>query len=227
MSYNAWLYVYANPINLLDPNGLWPKIYGVQIDDKFTDEEKLLIVETIADYATLLGGGSSFSTNLALSEIKQDWTKFNPTGAYNAQYNTIDHSITLQPGWYSPVITLAPNGKKFLIISGPPCIEDMLGFPKGSLPTDKIGAKFVLAHEMTHAFATGNPSAFASFTKNVDLPWSIFAGFNSNPLIKRNAGRDIAAEVFADVIAAYLYSPGLLNKQMSDWVQTKMPGTLK
>jgi len=68
---------------------------------------------------------------------------------------------------------------------------------------------------------------FKSFKNNVDLPWSIFAGFSSNPIIKRNAGRSLADEVFADVLPAYIYSPGLLNQQMNDWVQTKMPSTLK
>jgi hypothetical protein len=102
----------------------------------------------------------------------------------------------------------------------------MLDLPEGSLPTVEIGAKFVLAHEMTHAFEFGNPLAFRSFTNNVDIPWSIFAGFSSNPLIKRNAFRSISEEVFADVIAAYLYSKSLLNQQMNDWLQTKMPETL-
>jgi hypothetical protein len=113
------------------------------------------------------------------------------------------------------------------MIFGPPCVEDFLSFPKGSLPTDEIGAKFVLAHEMTHAFAIGNPKTFKSFKDNVNLPWSTFAQFNSNPIIKRNANRSIADEVFADVIAANLYSKGLLNQQMSDWVNAKMPDTLK
>lgn len=103
----------------------------------------------------------------------------------------------------------------------------MLDFPKGSLPAAEIGAKFVLAHEMTYALSFGNPNTFISFRENVDLPWSIFAGFSSNPLIRRNAGRPLADEVFADVIPAYFYSQGLLNQQMDDWVETKMPGTLK
>jgi RHS repeat-associated protein len=223
-SLNPWNYGYNNPVKYADPSGLWPKIYGVQIDDAFTNEEKQLIVETIADYATFLGGGERFSRNLALSDIKQGWVTY--SGAYNAQYNQDDHSITLQPGWYSPVITVTPSGK-ILIIFDPPCIEKMLGFPEGSLPTNEISAKFVLAHEMTHAFAFGDPSVFKSFTDNVDLPWSIFAGLSSNPIIRRNAGRSLADEVFADVIPAYMYSKGLLNQQMSDWVETKLSDTLK
>ena len=224
MSYNQWLYVYANPINFVDPSGLIPTVYGIEIDDKFTEEEQQLILETFADYSEFLGGNNVLQTNLALTEIKQDW--LSATGAYNAAYNFLDKSITLQPGWYSAVITTAPNGK-VMIILGPPCFEEMLDFPEGSLPTAEIGAKFVLAHEMTHALAFGNPTTFSSFTDNVDVPWSFLAWFSSNPIIRRNAGRSIDQEVFADVIPAYIYSPGLLNQQMNDWVQTTMPDTLK
>jgi hypothetical protein len=64
-------------------------------------------------------------------------------------------------------------------------------------------------------------------SENVELPCSILAWLCSNPLIKRNWGRPLVEEVFADVIPAYLYSPGLLNLQMSDWVNAKMPGILK
>jgi hypothetical protein len=220
------MYVEGNPVNFADPSGLMPTIYGIEVDDNFSEDEKTLIFETLSEYAQLLGGDESLKRNLSLSEIKQDWSIGNTTGAYNAQYDNFSQIIRLQPGWYSPVMIKALNGQD-LIILGPPCLEDMLGFPEGSLPTDEIGVKFVLAHEMTHAFAFGNSDAFKSFKNNVDLPWSIFAGFSSNPIIKRNAGRPLADEVFADVVPAYIYSPGLLNQQMSDWVQTKMPSTLK
>jgi hypothetical protein len=181
MSYNQWLYVNANPINWVDPTGLMPTVYGIEIDDNFSEEEKKLILETMADYSEFLGGDRVLQRNLDLTEVKQDW--LSATGAYNAAYNFLDKSITLQPGWYSSVITTAPNGQGMIIL-GPPCFEEMLEFPEGSLPTAEIGAKFVLAHEMTHALAFGNPATFSSFTANVDLPWSILAWFSSNPLIR-------------------------------------------
>lgn len=140
--------------------------------------------------------------------------------------NPANTSVAPSRSYPSPDVTTAPNGK-MLIILGPPCFDEMFDFPKGSIPTAEIGAKFVLAHEMTHAFAFGNPNAFRSFKDHVDLPWTIFAGLSSNPIIRRNAFRSLADEVFADVIPAYIYSKGLLNQQMSDWLQTEMPGTLK
>lgn len=223
MSYNAWLYGYANPIILTDPNGFSPTIAGITINDKLNPKDKELVLETIADYAQLFGGEEILDRNLALTEITQGWN--NPAGTYNAVYDYTTQKITLPFGWYSAAIVQSPNGKAQIILSSP-CIEDMLDLPEGSLPTVEIGSKFVLAHEMTHAFEFGNPLAFRSFTNSVDIPWSIFAGFSSNPLIKRNAFRSISEEVFADVIAAYLYSKSLLNQQMNDWLQTKMPETL-
>jgi RHS repeat-associated protein len=227
MSYNEWLYGYANPIIWIDSAGFSAFIYGIQIDDNFSEDEKTLISETISDYIQLLGSQVKLMNNFSLSAIKQGWTNY--AGAYNAQYNLATHTITLQPGWYSPVITQAPNGDVHIILSSL-CgkdLEKMLNFPEGSLPTAKIAAKFVLAHEMGHSFQIGNPDAFRTFKNYVNLPWSFFARFSKNPIIKRNQDRDLASEVFADMMAAYLYSPGLLNQQMSDWMQLKMPGMLK
>jgi RHS repeat-associated protein len=221
--WNRYIYARNNPLRYDDPTGLFPTIYNIDIDDKFTNEEKSLIQDTIADYAKILGD-EKIQKNLALSGIKQNWT--NANGMYNAQYDSISHNIDLQPGWYSPVITRTPAGQTIIILS-PPCINELLNFPENALPTDKIGAEFVLAHEMSHALATGNKDTFDSFKDNVDLPFTIFAGFNQNPIIKRNAGRSLADEVFADVIAAYIYSPSLLNQQMKDWTDKEMPKTLK
>jgi hypothetical protein len=227
MSYNDWLYGYANPIIWTDPTGFSAVIYGIQVDDNFTDDEKSLISKTLSDYLQLFGSQQKMTKNLALSAIKQGWT--NSEGKYNAQYNWITHTITIQPGWFSPVYTQTPDGK-FIIVLAPLCgeeLEKIFSFPKGSLPTAKIGAQFVLAHEIGHSFQIGNPDAFQSFINHVDLPWSIFAGLSKNPLIQRNAFRDVQSEVFADMMAAYLYSPGLLNQQMSDWIHNDMPAKLK
>jgi len=149
----------------------------------------------------------------------------NDSGDWNASYNSNLKKIKLPPGWYSPVIAQAPNGMIYIILYNP-CIEKMLDFPDDSLPTDKIEAQFVLSHEIGHALQFGNKNTFQSFKDNVDLPLSCFAIFNPNPLIKRNAIRNIDSEVFADMMAAYLYSPSLLNQQMRDWIQTKMHDTL-
>ena len=55
----------------------------------------------------------------------------------------------------------------------------------------------------------------------MDIPGWILSSFNSNPIIARNRGRP-KYEVFADAIAAFLYSPDLLNQQMLDWIQNDM-----
>ncbi len=224
LSLNRWGYVEGNPVNFVDPSGLMPTIYGIEVDDNFSEDEKTLILETISEYAQLLGGNESLKKNLAVTKIEQNWNFNNPERLYNAQYDKNNNILTLQPGWYSPVMVTTADGE-CKIITSPPS-DEMLGFPAGSLPTTKIVAKFVLAHEMTHAFEDGNPDSFTNFKDNVDIPWTLFAWFSSNPIIKRNAGR-AKEEVFADVIAAYLYSQELLNQQMSDWVETKMSGTLK
>jgi RHS repeat-associated protein len=39
MSYNAWLYVYANPVNLTDPKGLYPICEGEDCERFITDKE--------------------------------------------------------------------------------------------------------------------------------------------------------------------------------------------
>jgi hypothetical protein len=217
------MYANGNPITYIDPSGLSSSEFGIEIDDQFSPRDRNLILETFYDFANLLGGISALTRNLDLDFIKQDWT--NPSGAYNATYG--EGIITLQPNWYSGVITTLPNGQAAIIL-GPPCFDELFKFPEGSLPNAEIGAQFALAHEMSHALQIGNPETFLSFKENVDLPWSLFAGFSSNPLIKRNKGRSsIAQEVFADTIAAYLYSPGLLNQQMSDWIINKLFLTLK
>ncbi len=197
----------------------------IVIDDSFSDDEKALIQQVLSAYDLLFGGSDALEENLSLSTITEGWC--NSSGTYNACYNDRDDSITLPYGWYSGAIVNSPDGTGFQIILGPPNVEAVARFPEGSLPTDEIAAKFVLAHEMGHAFAHGDPEAYGSFQANVDSPCTIFAGTNTNPLISRNAGRDIYAEVFADVMAAHLYSPGLLNQQMNYWVQTIMPGVLK
>jgi len=238
----SYVYVVNNPVNVLDPSGLqcigchtpgdWAEYilfyaYGIRLKRTpfiFTESERLLILDTVEDYSELLGGASAFRRNLALSKIRMDWAT--RSGAFNAFYNTQKRMITLPPNWYSPRIAIAPNGTALIMLANP-CLEEMLGFPEGSLLTDETEAKFVLAHEMGHAFHTGNPEALRSFKEKVDLPWSTLAGFSSNPIIARNAGRPLTSEVFADAIAAFLYSPDLLNQQMLDWVQDDMPGILQ
>lgn len=205
-------------------------LYGINLIQgpsgyTFPDPEKVLILETVTDFARLLGGPESLRKNLALVAIRQEWAT--PDGAFNASYNYRDKTITLPPGWYTPIIAQTPNGQAAIILANP-CIEEALHFPQGSLPTDKVEAQFVLAHEMGHALAEGNRAVLHSFEDNVDLPLAVFAVFSSNPLIARNANRDnFAEEVFADVIAAFLYSQGLLNQQMMEWVQIEMASVLR
>jgi len=45
-----------------------------EVDDNFSKDEKTLILETLSEYAQLLGGDESLKRNLALTEIKQDWS---------------------------------------------------------------------------------------------------------------------------------------------------------
>jgi hypothetical protein len=186
---------------------------------------KTLILETVSDYADLLGGPETLRRNLALSEIRMDLAS--PDGSFNASYAPGTMRITLAPEWYIGSIHMLPGGRRF-VFGAQPCVEELLDFPEGSLPTVEYGAKFVLAHEMGHAFHTGNPRALRSFTNRVNLPWSILAGCNPNPIIARNAGRDgFTREVFADTLAAFLYSPNLLNQQMLNWIQNDLPGVVR
>ncbi len=104
----------------------------------------------------------------------------------------------------------------------------MLELAEGSLPGIELQSKYVLAHEIGHAFHSKNPKAYSSFVQNVDLPYYLFAGFNKNPLIARNSGRTgFSYEVFSDVIAAKLYAPGLLNADMQNWIDNEMPEALQ
>jgi hypothetical protein len=265
---NPYLYALANSVNVLDPSGKqclgcetageWAEftlysVYGIRLErgpsraqgTGFSEPEKLLILDTVSDYANLLGGPAALRRNLALSTITLEW--FDPSAGYDGQFNAIylDGNITLPPDWYMPVLAMSrridgiwsiiigPQGPHVIIgshaIIGPhACIEEILNFPKGSLPTDEAEAQFVLAHEMGHAFRQGNPGAVINFMSFVDLPESSVAGPNPNPLIARNTGRvNIGEEVFADVLAAFLYSRALLNQQMLNWVQILMPGVLR
>ena len=173
-SLNPYLYVLVNPVNILDPSGQqcigcntsgdWAEYtlyyaYGIRLKQTvflFSESEKLLILETVEDYSELLGGRDIFGRNLTLSRISMDWVT--KDGSFNAYYNSQDETITLPPNWYSPRIAIAPNGTALMMLANP-CLEEMLNFPKDSLPTDEIEAKFVLAHEIGHAFHTGNPGA--------------------------------------------------------------------
>jgi hypothetical protein len=188
----------------------------IAIDDDFTDEEEELTLQVLRDYATLFGDYNELQGNLALTEINQSYVD---PSAY-AYYESISQSITLPFGWYNAAIFSNQNGS-FTISLAPPDLESILRFPSGSLQDESMAAKFVLTHGMTHAYNYKNPETLASFSKTVGLP--IFASFSKNPIIKRNAGRPgFKSEVFSDAIAAFLYSPGLLNKQMSSWIQTTM-----
>jgi hypothetical protein len=240
------LYIYSldNPINYTDPSGkqctgcrtpgAWAQFelyyrYGIRLERGpsgylFTEHERLLILEVVSDYANLLGGAETLRRNLALSVIRMNWIASDES--FNAYYMPHDKSITLPPHWYIGVIAITPNGRAVIALQ--PCVEEIFGLPEDSLQTDEIEAKFVLAHEMGHAFHTGNPEALRSFKDNVDLPWSILAFFSPNPIIARNAGRrTFDREVFSDALAAFLYSPALLNQQMLDWIQDDMPGVLR
>jgi hypothetical protein len=225
-AWDRYAFVNNNPVRYNDPTGhMMDQGEGgctiavdgvcttIVVEDSFTDEEEALILQVLAAYARLFGGYGTMESNLALTEINQDWVDPGQVAFYDDE----TQSITLPYGWYSDALYQNPNGT-FTISTAPMDIESLTGFPSGSLPTDEVSAQFVLAHEMGHAFATGNPGAYDSFKDNVSLPWSPFGAFSSNPLIRRNAGRG-AGEVFADVMASALYSPGLLNQEMSNWLQ--------
>jgi hypothetical protein len=129
--------------------------------------------------------------------------------------------------WYIPVIAETPQGLGHIGLCQPN-IEELIGFPQGSLPGVETQAQFVLAHEMGHALRQGNGDVYSSFMESVELPPSWFAWLSDNPLIFRNRFRSgFAEEVFSDVLAAHLYSPALLNQEMSEWIAGEMRGSLR
>ena len=238
-------------LNLVDPSGLMPAeppepcsrattseqlaecklymLYGIYINSSFYGGEVELILETVEDYANLLGGSASFKSNMALARVDEDWATHFPTdpgGWPYAFYESNTKTITLDYAWYNPVLATAPDGKNYFTCQ--PNYEELLNFPKGSLPGQKLQAKYVLAHEMGHALLWGNHLILDSFTENVDLPLSKPAASDPNPIISRNANRrGFQSEVLADVMASKLYSPGLLNNDMQVWVDNDMPGALR
>jgi len=239
LSLHRWAYGESDPVNHTDPSGHqcsgcktpgdWAKFtlyygYGITMAATFADDEKVLILETVDDFAELLGGMAAFRRNVALSKIDDGWE----TERFAAYYPT-NRTIIMDKQWYYPAIGQRPGSSRFEIGLCQPDIEEMLSFPEGSLPSAEIQAKFVLAHEMGHAFASGNYSAFKDFTENVDIPWAAFGWLDSNHIFRRNSLRDadFRQEVFADVIAAYLYAPSVLNQDMTGWLQTNLPRTLK
>ncbi|NMC13399.1 MAG: RHS repeat-associated core domain-containing protein [Chloroflexi bacterium] len=239
--WNLYIYGRNNPINLVDPSGyqscktpgecaeltlkyIYQINLGTNVGNGFSDEEKTLILDTVSKFANFLGGTSKLTNNISLVEIFMDW--WNNAGDWGASYINQTQKIQLPPGWYSPIIAQDPSGAINIYLNNP-CVEDKLHLPDDSLPSDKIEAQFVLAHELGHSFSARNEKSYQSFIDNVNLPPKELAMFNSNPLIKRNAMREyFGSDVFSDMVAAYLYSPGLLNQQMRDWIQIKMRDSL-
>jgi hypothetical protein len=52
MSYNAWLYVYSNPINYVDPNGNIPLINQYDLTNWFYEELKFNVDHIYFDNVT-------------------------------------------------------------------------------------------------------------------------------------------------------------------------------
>ena len=241
-SMNGFDNVEGNPVNRVDPSGNGidclvdiargelSTLYGIELRAgafTFASDEICVIHDTVNEYANLLGGPESLKRNLDLSVVIANWATSDPAD-FDATYNPHENSITLPPNWLHDVLMLAPGGDYFILMKQP-CLEERLHFPPGSLPNGESEAKFVLAHEMGHAFNKGNPVSLQSFEDSVFAPvGDVIEGMIllANPLIVRNMGRS-KGEVFADAIAAYLYSPGLLHKRMTDWVENDMPAILK
>jgi len=229
LAWDRYAYGFNNPVNTIDPTGhkalddSGDDPEGVVIDQSFSEEEQMLILQVLNAFIRLVGGTDTFYRNFALSSINK--RAVNPKDY--AFYNSSDDSITLPYGWHTPSIYQNPIGG-FVIIMSPVDIGDRLGFPSGTFQTDEISSQFVFAHEVSHSLISGNQRIIESYTDNVDLPMSFLAGFDANPLISRNSMRSgFSSEVCADSLAAYLYAPTLLNQQMNSWIQNILPEVLR
>ncbi len=243
MSYNAWLYAYANAVNLVDPTGYQAQIYGVSISSKFSRVEEGLIVETIRAYANLLGGEVPFRLNVLLRRVEQDWILRSTRD--NAAHDPASHTIILPPNLLTDVLDVNPNPDQggFVIrsrfnIYGQDFFPTV---PKSTFPNQETVFKFVLGHETTHALVTGNEKVYQSFIdtffpkQSACFPGSLLVDVfdlrgspPSDPSIERNKGRaTFREEVLADAIAGYLFAPTLLGNKYAGWIENDLRRQLR
>lgn len=100
------------------------------------------------------------------------------------------------------------------------CMQ-LFRFLEQANPSDTRVAEFVLAHEIAHAYLEVSRPIFVSFYPVAKFVYDHPYG---NPLVIRNLNRAYGSfpafqeELFADVIAAYLFTPSLLNSVMWEWI---------
>ncbi len=244
MSYNAWLYVYANPVNLTDPSGFQTQIYGVSVSNKFLPVEQDLIGETFSAYADLLGGEMVFRRNVALRRVEQGWIERSVED--NAEYQVWNQTIILPPNLLYAALSMRPepSHRGEFIILPPLNIYGPGGFPsvpKTTFPNQETVFKFILAHETTHALVTGNELVYQSFVdtffpkRSACFPLSVFVDLLdlrdspvTDPSIERSKNRaTFRSEVLADAIAGYLFAPTLLGNKYANWIKNDLRKQLR
>jgi len=226
-SLNRFSYALNNPVKYIDPSGnmyleagygrlkddLDEDIFqqalddfGVEIDQKFSDEQAGVIYEVLEDYSILLGGAGEFKEQVNTVYI----------GLYSG---SIWDGIVLCGG----ACTFEEQGSIYLTNV---VIQDPLGFInenfanyKNTIWDQSAAFAFVLAHELTHNYTYSEEGGedFSDFKNAHRIKWQ---WYYQNPAIKERGSNYV--ELFSDAIAAYMYlgsSFGIFD----DWMEQNYP----
>lgn len=226
------LYTFNNPVKYTDPSGHYAcsshendapdnnYCYGIEISQDFTQEEIDAIIQSLHDYKVFLGGEQAFF-GLVSANLDRIWK--DPTLINNAKYNFEEKHIRIGASYFgiAPRSLIYGKPEKIPLLTNS---KDYRGHPGATLSRlDNI--KFVLAHELTHVVVTTTSGPGSGYPPIVrEFEGAFFTGGKPNiedPLTVKNVDRPNGREeLFADVIAAYIYEmDGLSGGTYDAWIE--------